>query len=49
MKQDRKTSLLTARECINAALRHIGRQNDLSAEVAIDNAIECLKSVKKIK
>lgn len=49
MKQDRETSLKAAKECINAALRNVKSRNDISAEVAIDNAIECLKSAKKVK
>lgn len=46
---DRETSLKAAKECIDAALKNIKNVNDISAEVAIDNAIECLKWAKKVK
>lgn len=43
------TSLNAAKECIDAAMKNVKNKNDISAEVAIDNAIECLKSAKKVK
>lgn len=42
-------SLKAAKECIDAAIKNIRDKNDISAEIAIDNAIECLKSAKKVK
>lgn len=42
-------SLKAAKECINAAIKNVKNKNDISAEVAIDNAIECLRWTKKAK
>lgn len=45
----RLMALKAAIECINAAIKNVKNKNDISAEVAIDNAFECLKSAKKVK
>lgn len=46
---NRETSLKAAKECIDAALRNLKKNDDFHAEIAIDNAIESLKSAKLIK
>lgn len=42
----RTTSLKAAKQCIDSALRRDAKGDDERANVAIDNALECLKSAK---
>ena len=44
---DKVTSLKAAKECIDAAIKNLKKNNYEGADIAIYNAIECLKSASK--
>lgn len=40
------TSLNAAKECVDAAMKNVKKNEPYSCAIAIDNAIECLKSAR---